>query len=533
MSEKQGFDAELIQQAVSEVLKAIGEDPHREGLQLTPKRVADMYAEVFSGIGKDPRDEIDVLFELGHDEMVMVRDIPLYSLCIPSKERINGVQGVIKAADVRPGDQLWTFDDARTLVTTKVVSVASRKAHEIIEIRAEDRKIRVTPEHPILTPDGWIQARHLVVGSKLLSYRPRSLCQVRRNIREGYHLGYALGVFASEGSIQEGRRVSVVVNDRAFAERYALAVHEAFDILVNVEEIEVPSGYREELIPMFRVRFVSSHVGRLLIHWFRLHDWVSGPKHSAFHLPDVVRRTQEMMQGFLDGYIDGDGSAVGSSGDHVIISANRDFLDELGKVMGTTRRKTSSGSRCYALFVSRNWFQPGGRTKRPGFIPLDVPLLPPDGQWITVDEIETVNVEGTKPYTVYSFKCEPYSTFLVGGIQVHNCEHHLIPFVGKAHVAYIPNEQGQITGISKLARVVEVAASKPQVQERLTTEVADAIEQALNPRGVFVVIEAEHLCMTMRGIRKPGSQTVTSAVRGLFRSNEATRAEAMSLINRH
>ena len=113
------------------------------------------------------------------------------------------------------------------------------------------------------------------------------------------------------------------------------------------------------------------------------------------------------------------------------------------------------------------------------------------------------------------------------------CEHHLLPWFGKAHVAYIPNEQGQITGISKLARVVEVAASKPQVQERLTTEIADAIEQALNPRGVFVVLEAEHLCMTMRGIRKPGSQTVTSAVRGLFRSNEATRAEAMSLINRH
>lgn len=113
------------------------------------------------------------------------------------------------------------------------------------------------------------------------------------------------------------------------------------------------------------------------------------------------------------------------------------------------------------------------------------------------------------------------------------CEHHLVPFIGKAHVAYIPNKDGQITGISKLARVVEVAALKPQVQERLTTEIADAIEAALNPRGVFVVIEAEHLCMTMRGVRKPGSQTVTSAVRGLFRSNESTRAEAMSLIRRH
>lgn len=115
---------------------------------------------------------------------------------------------------------------------------------------------------------------------------------------------------------------------------------------------------------------------------------------------------------------------------------------------------------------------------------------------------------------------------------VSHCEHHLVPFVGKAHVAYIPNELGQITGLSKLARVVDVASRKPQVQERLTTEIADAIEGALDPRGVLVVIEAEHFCMTMRGIKKPGSQTVTSAVRGLFRSNDATRAEAFGLINR-
>jgi GTP cyclohydrolase I len=112
------------------------------------------------------------------------------------------------------------------------------------------------------------------------------------------------------------------------------------------------------------------------------------------------------------------------------------------------------------------------------------------------------------------------------------CEHHLIPFIGKAHVAYIPNESGCITGLSKLARLVDVVSRRPQVQERLTTQIANAIENRLQPRGVLVVIEAEHLCMSMRGIRKPGSQTVTSAVRGLFRTSEATRAEAMGLINR-
>jgi GTP cyclohydrolase IA len=110
------------------------------------------------------------------------------------------------------------------------------------------------------------------------------------------------------------------------------------------------------------------------------------------------------------------------------------------------------------------------------------------------------------------------------------CEHHLSPFAGKAHVAYIPNVDGRITGLSKIARLVDVLSHRPQVQERLTTEIADALDRALEPRGVFVVIEAEHLCMTMRGVKKPGSLTVTSSVRGRFRSDARTRSEAMSLI---
>jgi GTP cyclohydrolase I len=111
------------------------------------------------------------------------------------------------------------------------------------------------------------------------------------------------------------------------------------------------------------------------------------------------------------------------------------------------------------------------------------------------------------------------------------CEHHLVPFFGRAHVGYIPNVDGRVTGLSKLARLVDGFAKRPQVQERLTTQLADAIEASLDPRGVVVVIDAEHLCMSMRGVRKPGSSTVTSAVRGLLRSDPASRAEAMRLIH--
>jgi GTP cyclohydrolase I len=112
------------------------------------------------------------------------------------------------------------------------------------------------------------------------------------------------------------------------------------------------------------------------------------------------------------------------------------------------------------------------------------------------------------------------------------CEHHLVPFTGVAHVGYIPADSGKITGLSKLARLVDVYAKRPQVQERLTTQVADALMELLEPRGVIVVIEAEHLCMTMRGVRKAGARTITSAVRGMMH-NAATRAEAMALIHRN
>jgi GTP cyclohydrolase I len=111
------------------------------------------------------------------------------------------------------------------------------------------------------------------------------------------------------------------------------------------------------------------------------------------------------------------------------------------------------------------------------------------------------------------------------------CEHHLLPFHGLAHVAYIPSEHGHIAGLSKLARVVRQVAARPQLQERITSEVADAIESSLRPTGALVLIEAEHLCMSMRGVRTPGAKTVTSAVRGLIQSNEATRAEVFTLIN--
>jgi GTP cyclohydrolase I len=129
------------------------------------------------------------------------------------------------------------------------------------------------------------------------------------------------------------------------------------------------------------------------------------------------------------------------------------------------------------------------------------------------------------------FEADHDEMVMVRDIPLHSlCEHHLVPFIGKAHVAYIPNVQGRITGLSKIARLVDGFARRPQVQERLTQQIAGALDRTLEPRGVLVVIEAEHLCMSMRGIRKAGSSTVTSSVHGVFRENAASRQEAMQFI---
>jgi GTP cyclohydrolase I len=139
--------------------------------------------------------------------------------------------------------------------------------------------------------------------------------------------------------------------------------------------------------------------------------------------------------------------------------------------------------------------------------------------------------EDPSRHLTVTFEADHDEMVLVRDIALYSmCEHHLAPFHGRAHVAYIPGDDGRITGLSKLARLVDGFAKRPQVQERLTTQIADAMVEVLQPRGAFVMIEAEHLCMSMRGVRKPGTLTLTSAVRGLFKDNAATRAEVMALI---
>lgn len=147
------------------------------------------------------------------------------------------------------------------------------------------------------------------------------------------------------------------------------------------------------------------------------------------------------------------------------------------------------------------------------------------------EEIAGGNDVDPSTHLQVTFEAHHDEMVMVKDIPVYSlCEHHMVPWFGNAHVAYIPNDDGRITGLSKLARLCDGFAQRLQVQERFTTQVANAIADTLQPKGVMVVVEAEHLCMSMRGVKKPGSRTVTSAVHGLFRDDERTRAEAMMIL---
>lgn len=519
------FDHAKIREGVRLLLEGIGLDPEAPAIEGTPERVARMYDEVFAGLLVEPGDVLDVMFEEGHDELILQRDIPFASLCVPSKQKVNAVDGAKCARNVRPGDLLWTFDGAGCLAQTEVVSVRSRKTYEMVRIRAGSGAFDLTPEHPVLARGrGWTRAGDLEPGDHVQWLHSRRLCMDRHPVHEGYALGYVIGAVGAEASIQDGRRVSFVVSDLAFAEKYRKCLHEAFELDAEIHEVDVPSGFLQREVRMYRVRVVSRHLAHLLLMWFGERGEQKETK--GFHFPRVVLRSREMMGGFLDGYCDGDGCST-QNGSRTIASANRTFLRELGEVLAT-RPQPWPDKPGGDLRVSQHWDKPGWYGK-PGFHPQDEPLRPPDATWTRVASAERVDASGTKPYTVYSFQCHPYPTFLVGGVLTHNCEHHLVPFVGRAHVGYIPNDRGAITGLSKLARLVDVVAKRPNVQERITTRVADTMVERLEPRGVIVIIEAEHLCLTMRGVRKPGSMTVTSAVRGIMRDDPRSRAEAMAL----
>lgn len=497
-----------------EQLALLGEDTDREGLLKTPERVGKALQFLTHGYGLDP-DAIlrSALFAEEVQQMVLVRDVEMYSMCVPGRQVVNAVDGAKPARSVAVGDQLWTLVDGCAVPTT-VTEVTSRTATRLVEVETDAGTFRVTPDHPFATPEGWAEAQDL--GGRLVEWTAaRSLCRARPEVRPGRAFGYALGALCSDGTVGS-RSVSLVVNDRGFAERFAESLAAGFGLHPGIEAVSRPSGFLRRDVPGFRVRVVSSYLAGLV------RQYVGGDAHHLRQrFPRVVLQSQETFEGFLDGYVDGDGYRCTGSAGRTIVSSNPDFLREMADVVGArfTPKLQPVSSR---LYVADSW------TRRHGFHQEDHRTALTESSWVRVRRVTPVVAEGKKPYTVYSFSCDPHPTFLIGGHLSHNCEHHMLPFFGKVHVAYIPN--GKIVGLSKIPRVIDVFARRLQVQERLTAQIRDAIERVLAPAGVAVVVEAQHLCMMMRGAEKQTSMTTTSAMSGIFLESAETRAEFMRLI---
>jgi GTP cyclohydrolase I len=508
------FDRARAEAAVRELLIACGEDPDRDGLRETPARVARSYRELFAGLYTDPESVLEKTFDESHEELILVTDIPMYSTCVPSKQIVNTVGGRKQAREVQVGDYFWTLVDGR-VVDTEVVQVSSHKTRELVEVTTEKGRFQVTPDHPLATPRGWMEAKD-VAGTHIEWTPARSLTRHRWYPQSGYEFGYVVGVVCSDGTVG-ANYVSLVVNDLAFAEKFVKALHYAFDIDAGAEYVTRPSVYLGRDLAGWRVRVVSSYLADLM------RQYVGGDAHHMRQkFPRVVLNDEETFQGFLDGYIEGDGCREKRWAGAQITSKNVPFLEEIARVVGA--RFTPSRTQASHLYISDRWMQKHGFPQQSHRTDLV------ESRWVKVESVRPLRAEGAKPYTVYSYKCEPHPTFLIGGHLTHNCEHHLTVFHGVAHVGYIPNSGGRVTGLSKLARLVDLYAKRPQIQERLTAQIADALVNKLNPQGAIVVIEAEHLCMAMRGVRKPGARTTTSAVRGIFKTSATSRAEAIELI---
>jgi GTP cyclohydrolase I len=524
------MDKKKIERAVKDILEAIGENPRRRDLQETPRRVAQMYEEVFSGIGKDPKKELEVILDQKHNEIILLKNIPLYSICVGRRVFVYTKTGAKYAEEIRKGDELLTFDQERDLVYTKVDKVIRRKTREMFRVEMDNGiRINITPEHPIYVKDkGWLEAKDLMIGNELLVVKGRRGIKRRRGLilKKDYNLGYFIGTLASDGSINRNQ-VRLEVSKRDYAEKFANSIKESFGLQARVEDINKPSGFLKKVIKQYRVRVVCGELVRIVKDIFGGQQ----KKTKTFHLPRIVLENENIIKGFLHGYLDGDGTIYRNKKGQFkyarLFSTNRFFLNELAEVLHTRVGGGRHGE--YEMHLPAQWvFDLKRKDFYKPFIPTKEIFKFKNYEFIKIKNIVNKKSFGKK-YLVYNFLCKPYNTFIVNGIWVHNCEHHLIPFIGKASVAYIP-KQGRVTGLSKLARVVELLSRRPQVQERLTTQIAEIVMEKLKPKGCMVVLEAEHLCLSMRGIRKPGTITVTSAVRGIFQDNEKTRAETLALL---
>lgn len=514
---------ESVEQNIVRILQYLGEDVKREGLLDTPKRVVKSWEEIYGGYKIKPASLMTVFENKGMDEIVLLKDIEFHSMCLPGNQFVNVVGKVKRARNIIEGDLLWTLVNGVPTQTT-VEKITTHTAPQICTVVLENGvKIRVTQDHPLKTPSGWEEAGKLMAGDVVEWINTKTLCKKQYPIHLNYDFGYVLGAVASDGGIS-GRignnTIRLCVSDKEFAKKFQKAVLGAFEFDVTVNRVKHYGQWKEGIY--YLVNICSSQIAKRLKKILGLDMWQIGPKTKTFHLPKIVLSDENIFAGFLDGYIDGDGSKTTYA--NTIITSNLEFAKELADVLDT-KVGDYSNNKIYRVYVSNHWREVGWMGKH-GFQKQEVSLDLGESQFIPVKDIYMEE----KPTKVYSFKCKEYPSFLVQGILTHNCEHHMLPFYGKAHVAYIPDKH--VIGVSKLARLVDAFSRRLQIQENIVDQVTEALMTHLKPKGAACIIEAQHLCMKCRGVGKQNAVMTTSSMKGVFLDNLNARQELMQLLRK-
>ena len=524
---------------IEDLLSFIGEDYKREGLKETPRRVLLAWKEWTAGYKQDVS-SVFKCFKDGsekYDELIILDSIPVHSHCLPSRELVNKVGvGSVHANSVRVGDKLWTLSD-RIPVETTVEEITIRKAYNMTTIElVNGKKITVTSDHPIKLFDRWEEAENLKVGDEVEYVNPKTLHKQQYEFNYNHpSFGYLIGALLSDGHIDNKMHVKLQVKDLKFAEKFKSAIKDVFNAEATIHRNDNKSGgFVEGKFTNYVCIISSSQIAKRLLKVIGFDRNYDGPKSFTFKVPKIIYNDILLFETFLAGYFDGDGHLYTDKKDghqNIRISTvNKEFAYELCSILKNNPyvSTTIANNPIYTINIPpKSWKDRYFDWKlKHGFEQAELSLDFGESEFIAIKSI-TNTFKKTK---VYAFKCKEYPTFLVQGILTHNCEHHLARIEGVCHIGYIPNKK--VAGLSKFVRLVNIFAHRLQIQERLTTQIADAIQEYLNPLGCGVIIKASHACMSSRGVRADGILTTTSALRGvLLEPNNNSRAEFLSLIN--
>ena len=443
-----------IEENAKRILQYIGEDVTREGLIETPKRMRRAWDEIFAGYKTDPHDLVKTFVQGTCKEMVILKNAEFYSTCVIGSTLIETPTGRVPISRLKDGDWVYTFDEKKDCFTIKkcVNPRLIKKDAELVEVFTEKDTLYCTPDHKILTYDGWKEAKDLKPCDRIVSMS-RGVMRMK-NGKPRTYVGFSnLG----GKEVAEHKFIYESLFGKTTKDIHHIDCNpvnnspENLTLLTKSEHARLHTALERRGERLDKSRWTDEQRLRYEKNrkegFYRLHNCKDSPEYKTM----IARRSASVKESWR-------------------------------------KRKESANHKVIAVRKV---------------------------EWR--EDVWCMDVPGTH-------------NFVAQGMVIHNCEHHFFPFFGHCSIGYIPNKK--VIGVSKLARLLDCYSKRMQIQERMTTQIADFLEQELEARGVYVVCEGVHFCMTSRGVKKQDASMVTSAIRGEFMQNSAMRAEFLSLIGK-